>query len=95
MAEASAGVSEKISEKPACILCLGMAGSGKTTFVQVLLFSCQYVVHRLILTANFIKENRARALGMRGGSLEIWQRRSAEICNPPPTAISDPKRVPR
>lgn len=54
MAEASAGVSEKISaEKPACILCLGMAGSGKTTFVQVLLFSCQYVVHRLILTEDF------------------------------------------
>ena len=26
-------VSQK--EKPSCILCLGMAGSGKTTFVQV------------------------------------------------------------
>ena len=24
-----------MSERPTCILCLGMAGSGKTTFVQV------------------------------------------------------------
>ena len=24
-----------LTEKPTCILCLGMAGSGKTTFVQV------------------------------------------------------------
>lgn len=27
--------SEFQKEKPTCILCLGMAGSGKTTFVQV------------------------------------------------------------
>ena len=27
--------SESQNEKPTCILCLGMAGSGKTTFVQV------------------------------------------------------------
>lgn len=27
--------SESQKEKPTCILCLGMAGSGKTTFVQV------------------------------------------------------------
>ena len=26
---------ESQKEKPTCILCLGMAGSGKTTFVQV------------------------------------------------------------
>ena len=26
---------ESQKEKPICILCLGMAGSGKTTFVQV------------------------------------------------------------
>lgn len=26
---------ESPQEKPTCILCLGMAGSGKTTFVQV------------------------------------------------------------
>ena len=24
-----------MSERPTCIICLGMAGSGKTTFVQV------------------------------------------------------------
>jgi len=28
---------ESHQEKPTCILCLGMAGSGKTTFVQVFL----------------------------------------------------------
>lgn len=28
---------ESPQEKPTCILCLGMAGSGKTTFVQVFL----------------------------------------------------------
>ena len=41
---------ESQKEKPTCILCLGMAGSGKTTFVQVfkktglgssLLFACE------------------------------------------------------
>lgn len=26
---------DSLKEKPTCILCLGMAGSGKTTFVQV------------------------------------------------------------
>ena len=26
---------EKIANKPTCIICLGMAGSGKTTFMQV------------------------------------------------------------
>ena len=43
MAEAmetvSGGVSHspgQTSNKPTCIICLGMAGSGKTTFVQVL-----------------------------------------------------------
>lgn len=30
-------------EKPICILCLGMAGSGKTTFVQVILLFTEYV----------------------------------------------------
>lgn len=29
------GVGLAMSERPTCILCLGMAGSGKTTFVQV------------------------------------------------------------
>ena len=28
---------ESHQEKPTCILCLGMAGSGKTTFLQVFL----------------------------------------------------------
>lgn len=34
--DGTAGV-ESQKEKPICILCLGMAGSGKTTFVQVIL----------------------------------------------------------
>lgn len=40
--------SESQNEKPTCILCLGMAGSGKTTFVQV--HSCQ-IEFRLIARA--------------------------------------------
>ena len=40
MAEASSGETSRVSkdgtsDTPVCILCLGMAGSGKTTFVQV------------------------------------------------------------
>ena len=33
----AAACSDTREEKVACILCLGMAGSGKTTFVQVTL----------------------------------------------------------
>ena len=32
----SAGASNTETEKPTCIIVLGMAGSGKTTFVQVI-----------------------------------------------------------
>ena len=40
--------------KPTCVICLGMAGTGKTTFIQVLLvmshtaFTCGYLVLMLI-----------------------------------------------
>ena len=31
--------------KPTCVVCLGMAGSGKTTFMQVSRFNCGFVFH--------------------------------------------------
>ena len=42
--------SESQKEKPTCILCLGMAGSGKTTFVQV-----HYLVDRMCMHHNLLK----------------------------------------
>ena len=52
--------------KPTCVICLGMAGTGKTTFIQVLLvmshtaFTCGYLVLMLItqrLTAHLHSVN--------------------------------------
>ena len=34
-AEALSSDVSSLNKKPTCIICLGMAGSGKTTFVQV------------------------------------------------------------
>ena len=39
---------EECNLKPTCIIVLGMAGSGKTTFVQVLIFSFLCSVHVLL-----------------------------------------------
>lgn len=35
------------SQKPVCLIVLGMAGSGKTTFVQVANNSCHKHVHKV------------------------------------------------
>ena len=44
-----------LASKPTCIICLGMAGSGKTTFVQASLFQRKNavvtVIHRQRLNA--------------------------------------------
>ena len=44
---------ESQKEKPTCILCLGMAGSGKTTFVQV--FCLTGLMAEQAPTCNFLK----------------------------------------
>ncbi len=31
----TSGIAAGLPERPTCVICLGMAGSGKTTFVQV------------------------------------------------------------
>lgn len=44
--------SDSQKEKPTCILCLGMAGSGKTTFVQVHLILLSNRVDRTCISEN-------------------------------------------
>ena len=34
-----------MGEKPTCVVCLGMAGSGKTTFMQVRSSNCGFVLY--------------------------------------------------
>ena len=38
-------MSDPTGNKPTCIVCLGMAGSGKTTFMQVSSCNCGFVFH--------------------------------------------------
>ena len=45
LAVPSHNLSDPTGNKPTCIVCLGMAGSGKTTFMQVSSCNCGFVFH--------------------------------------------------
>ena len=47
--QASCSKEIQMGEKPTCIVCLGMAGSGKTTFMQVRSSNCGFVLYLSIL----------------------------------------------
>ena len=47
--QASCSKESPMSDKPTCIVCLGMAGSGKTTFMQVRRNDCGFVLYLSIL----------------------------------------------
>jgi len=54
--KSSSTQSEKRNEKnPTCVIVLGMAGSGKTTFVQVTILSQEVFVRSVII--KFINDN--------------------------------------
>ena len=63
-----------MADRPTCVICLGMAGSGKTTFIQVLkaaevdTFSCNYPppIYMLGFTENHGAPSRAEESAVRG-----------------------------